>query len=121
VIASPFVTHRDERFFPDPLQFKPERWLSDETDHEAIRETKQTRPRLAYFPFGAGPRACIGEGFAWMEGTLVLATLAQRWRLTRPADAAFHASPRITLRPQAPVEMTPQRRLDESYASEVAV
>ena len=95
VIASPFVTHRDARFFPDPLTFSPERWLSP-----------SERPRLAYFPFGAGPRSCIGEGFAWMEGTLVLATLAARWRL-RSAGGAVEPSPRITLRPRGPVPMVP--------------
>ncbi|MDA1184475.1 MAG: cytochrome P450 [Acidobacteria bacterium] len=95
VVASPFVTHRDPRFFPDPLAFSPERWLS--SDH---------RPRLAYFPFGAGPRSCIGEGFAWMEGTLVLATLAARWRL-RSEGGPVEPSPRITLRPRGPVQMVP--------------
>lgn len=95
VVASPVVTHRDPRFFPDPLAFSPERWLSP--NH---------RPRLAYFPFGAGPRSCIGEGFAWMEGTLVLATLAGRWRL-RSESGPVEPSPRITLRPRGPVEMVP--------------
>ena len=95
VVASPFVTHRDARYFPDPLVFSPERWLSQDS-----------RPRLAYFPFGAGPRSCIGEGFAWMEGTLVLATLAGRWRL-RSAGGVVKPSPRITLRPRGPVSMVP--------------
>lgn len=95
VVASPFVTHRDERFFSDPLAFSPERWLSP-----------SERPRLAYFPFGVGPRSCIGEGFAWMEGTLVLATLAGRWRL-RSGSSAVEPSPRITLRPRGPVQMVP--------------
>ena len=95
VVASPFVTHRDARFFPDPLTFSPERWLSPDQP-----------PRLAYFPFGAGPRSCIGEGFAWMEGTLVLATLAGRWRL-RSDGRPVEPSPRITLRPRGPVPMVP--------------
>ena len=95
VVASPFMTHRDARFFPDPLTFSPERWLSPDQ-----------RPRLAYFPFGAGPRSCIGEGFAWMEGTLVLATLAGKWQL-RSKGRAVEPSPRITLRPRGPVPMVP--------------
>ena len=95
VVASPFVTHRDTRFFPDPLTFSPKRWLG-----------ANGRPRLAYFPFGAGPRSCIGEGFAWMEGTLVLATLAGRWRL-QSGSGAIEPSPRITLRPRGPVPMVP--------------
>ena len=97
VVASPFATHRDARFFPDPLTFSPERWMSPDE-----------RPRLAYFPFGAGPRSCIGEGFAWMEGTLVLATLAGGWRL-RSEGRAVEPSPRITLRPRGPVLMVPTR------------
>lgn len=92
VMASPFVTHRDSRFFTEPLKFDPNRWLSDSLP-----------PKLAYVPFGAGPRACIGEGFAWMEGTLILATLAARWQLRRERDVAI--SPRITLRPRGPVTM----------------
>jgi cytochrome P450 len=95
VVASPFVTHRDARFFPDPLTFSPERWMSPDQ-----------RPRLAYFPFGAGPRSCIGEGFAWMEGTLVLATLAGKWQL-RSEGRPVEPSPRITLRPRGPVPMQP--------------
>lgn len=95
VVASPFVTHRDARFFPDPLTFSPERWLSP-----------SQRPGLAYFPFGAGPRSCIGEGFAWMEGSLAIATLAGKWRL-RSEGRAVEPSPRITLRPQGPVPMVP--------------
>ena len=95
VVASPFVTHRDARFFPDPLTFSPERWPSP-----------QYRPRLAYFPFGVGPRSCVGEGFAWMEGTLVLATLAGKWQL-RAEGRAVEPSPRITLRPRGSDPMVP--------------
>lgn len=91
VVMSPYLVHRDPRFHADPLSFRPERWLVDGA----------VRPRLAFFPFGAGRRSCIGEGFAWMEGVLVLATVGQRWRLrstgpTREFDA------RITLRPRGP-------------------
>jgi cytochrome P450 len=95
VVASPFVTHRNGEYFPDPMAFSPERWAAD---HE--------RPRLAYFPFGAGPRSCIGEGFAWMEGTLVLATLGGRWQL-RSEGGTVRPDPRITLRPRGPVPMVP--------------
>lgn len=109
VVASPFVTHRDARFFADPLEFQPERWVSIGRVQPAA-DVARARPKLAYFPFGAGPRACIGEGFAWTEGTLVLATLAQRWRLARPAGVRIEASPRITLRPKGEVRMTPVRR-----------
>jgi cytochrome P450 len=90
VLMSPWVTHRDPRWWPDPERFDPGRW-TDEAEAE--------RPRFAYFPFGGGPRKCIGEGFAWSEGMLVLATLAQRWRLAHAPGAAVGRQPLITLRP----------------------
>jgi cytochrome P450 len=90
VLMSPWVTHRDPRWWPDPERFNPGRW-TDEAEAE--------RPRFAYFPFGGGPRKCIGEGFAWTEGMLVLATLAQRWRLAHAPGAEVGRQPLITLRP----------------------
>jgi len=75
-ILSPYVVQRDERWFPDPERFDPERWTS---------EARDTRPKFSYFPFGGGARVCIGERFAWMEGVLMIAALAQKWRL-RLAD-----------------------------------
>lgn len=104
MVASPFVTHRDARFFEAPLQFTPERWLAVAPDDSPAR------PKLSYFPFGAGPRACIGAGFAWIEATLVLATLAQQWRLVRSSDAPVETSARITLRPVNEPPMVPLRR-----------
>jgi cytochrome P450 len=86
VVASPYVMHRDPRHFSQPLRFLPDRWLSSQ------------QSTAAYFPFGAGPRSCIGESFAWMEGTLILATLAQSWRLAH-SGPAVRPSPRMTLRP----------------------
>lgn len=100
VIMSQYLVHRDPRFFEDPLAFRPERWLTD---------AGSTRPRLAYFPFGAGPRSCIGEPFAWTEGVLLLATLAQRWTL-KMKEAPAEPAPQITLRPRGPVRMIPERR-----------
>ena len=91
VLLSPFLVHRDPRWWDAPEAFRPERWMED--GFEA------TLPRFAYFPFGGGPRKCIGEGFAWMESVLVLATLASRWRLRHTADARVAPEPRITLRP----------------------
>lgn len=91
VVMSPYLVHRDHRFHGEPLSFRPERWLEDDA----------SRPRLAYFPFGAGRRSCIGEGFAWMEGVLVLATVAQRWRL-RSTGPTREFDLRITLRPRGP-------------------
>jgi cytochrome P450 len=103
MVASPFVTQRDPRFFHEPLRFTPDRWLP--TGEDAV-----PLPKLAYFPFGAGTRACVGEGFAWLEATLVLATLAQHWRLARSTNSSVEASARITLRPSGEPPMVPMRR-----------
>jgi cytochrome P450/acyl carrier protein len=97
VLVSPYVVHRDARFFDDPLVYRPERWL--------VSDARQ-RLRLSYFPFGAGRRSCIGEPFAWMEGTVVLATLAGRWRLELVSGAG-DVDFRITVRPRGEVRMRP--------------
>ena len=93
------ITHnvqRDPRFWRDPLRFDPERWTP---------EGKAALPRFAYFPFGGGPRQCIGEPFAWMEGTLLLATLGRRWRLRLPPSHRVVPEPLITLRPKGGMPM----------------
>jgi cytochrome P450 len=94
IVVSQYLLHRDPRFFSDPLTFDPCRW-------DAAQQ--QTRPRLAYFPFGAGPRSCIGQGLATMEGILVLAAIARRWQCS--AVTPIDCDPRATLRPKAPVLM----------------
>lgn len=101
VLLSPFVTHRDPRFFPDPERFDPERFSPEQRD---------TRPRNAYFPFGAGPRKCIGERFAMMEAMLVMATIGQRWRLCAENGPRPAIDPRITLRPKGGMPLTVRRR-----------
>src|SRR5215472_4827870 len=73
VFLSQWVTHRDERFHPEPLRFRPERW-----EEAAARQM----PRYAYYPFGGGPRICIGNTFAMMEAVLLLAAIGQRYRFT---------------------------------------
>lgn len=93
--------HRDERYYKSPLAFDPERWTP---------EARESRPQFAYFPFGGGPRRCIGEGFAWMEGILLLATLAQRWRMRLVADQIVALRPVITLRPRHGMRMTLESR-----------
>ena len=97
VIVSPYVTHHDPRFYPDPFRFDPGRWTPEE---------RRRRPRHSYFPFGGGPRVCIGETFAWTEALLVLATLAQRWRLRLPLEYTAQLEPRVTLRPKGGMPMT---------------
>jgi cytochrome P450 len=101
VLTSPWVTHRDPRWWPDPLRFDPGRWTPE-------REAEQ--PRFAYFPFGGGPRKCIGEGFAWMEGILVLATLAARWRVRPVPGHPVEMEPTITLRPRHGIRAVLERR-----------
>jgi len=91
VLISQFITHRDPRFFPDPLRFAPDRFTSD---------GKAQRAKFTYFPFGAGTRQCIGESFAWMEGVLALATLAQKWKLRLVPGHRVEPQPLITLRPK---------------------
>ncbi|HEY0075737.1 MAG TPA: cytochrome P450 [Abditibacteriaceae bacterium] len=101
VLVSQWVMHRDERFWPEPLKFDPERFTE---------EAKAARPKFAYFPFGSGPRTCIGEAFAWMEGALLIATLAQKWRARLVSDKPLQLQPLITLRPRHPVMMKLEQR-----------
>ncbi|HEY6065303.1 MAG TPA: cytochrome P450 [Thermoanaerobaculia bacterium] len=96
LFLSPWVMHRDPRWFSSPEKFLPERWL----DGLAAR-----LPRFAYMPFGGGPRICIGDRFATMEAVLILATVARRYRLERASDAEIIPSPSITLRPAGGVWM----------------
>jgi cytochrome P450 len=98
-----WLTHRDARFFPDPERFDPERWRDDPVRRGRI-------PRFAYFPFGGGPRVCIGAGFAMMEATLLLATIAQRFRFTLPADSDVKPFFSVTLRPKNGLPMKLHRR-----------
>jgi cytochrome P450 len=101
IFLSQYVTQRDSRYFPDPERFDPERWRP---------EAKAARPRFSYFPFGGGARQCIGESFAWMEGILILATLAQRWRLRLAPGHRVQPQPLITLRPKYGMQMTIEER-----------
>lgn len=106
LLTSPWVTHRDPRWWgADAAEFRPERWLDQ---RGAFGDRNPGHPRLAYFPFGAGPRVCIGDGFAWLEVALVLATVARRWR---PAiDRDPRPQPGFTLRTDGPVPAVLHRR-----------
>lgn len=98
---SQYILQRSAEYFPDPQRFDPERFTP---------EAKAARPRFAYFPFGGGGRQCIGEAFAWMEGVLLIATIAQRWKLTLPPGQRIEIQPKITLRPRFPILMQAQPR-----------
>ncbi len=100
VLMSPYAVHRDPRWFPDPLKFFPDRWLTEDS----------TRPKFSYFPFGGGARVCIGERFAWTEGILLLATIAQRWRLRLEPGHRVETRPLITLRSKHGIRMIAEPR-----------
>jgi cytochrome P450 len=100
-VMSPWVTQRDARYFPDPERFLPDRWTP------AFRAAL---PKFAYFPFGGGPRQCIGESFAWMELALVVAAIAQQWRLRLVPGHPVAPQPLVTLRTKHGMRMTIERR-----------
>jgi cytochrome P450 len=101
VVASEYIVHHDPRWFPDPYRFDPDRW---------VPERVAKRPKFSYFPFGGGQRLCIGEPFAWMEGELLLATIAQRRKLRLVRGHPIGLSPVVTLRPKHGMRMTAHRR-----------
>jgi len=86
-----WVTQRDPRFFDDPDEFIPDRWTDDFSEQ---------LPKYAYFPFGGGPRACIGASFAMMEMILVLATIGQSFRFQLVPDHPVEIYPAMSLRPK---------------------
>ncbi len=96
VFISPWVSHRDPRYFEQPEAFLPERWAGD---------FEKRLPKGAYIPFAAGPRICIGNTFALMEARLILATIAQRYRLRSVAGHVVEPQPLITLRPKNGLRM----------------
>ena len=102
VFMPQWVIHRDPRWFDDPEAFRPERWADG---------LMQRIHRYAYFPFGGGPRICIGNNFALMEATLILATIARQYRLTLAPDARIAPLPTMTLRPAHGVKVV----LDEAH------
>jgi cytochrome P450 len=101
VYMSQWVVHRDPRWYDDPEKYRPERWADG---------LQKRLHRYAYFPFGGGPRICIGNGFAMMEAVLLLATIAGRYRLTMAPGATVTPLPTMTLRPDEGVMMTLTRR-----------
>jgi cytochrome P450 len=96
-----WVVHRDPRWFPNPLAFEPERWKDD---------LAKRLPRFAYFPFGGGPRFCIGNAFAMMEAVLLLVTLVQRVTFRLADNRPLELSPSVTLRPKNGLAATVERK-----------
>jgi cytochrome P450 len=100
-VMSPYVLQRDARYFADPERFDPGRWTP---------EFRAALPPFAYFPFGGGPRRCIGDSFAWMELVLVVATIAQQWRLALVPGHPVEPQPLVTLRTKYGMRMDVKRR-----------
>jgi cytochrome P450 len=101
VLILPWLLHRKPQLWENPTRFDPERFAP---------ERAAERPRFAYIPFGAGPRICIGAAFAMTEATLILATIAQRYRLHLKADHPIEPQGLITLRPRYGIRMQLERR-----------
>jgi cytochrome P450 len=97
VLLSQFVMHRDDRFWQDAKTFLPERW-----EKQSIKEAAK---KYIYFPFSSGVRGCIGEGFAWTEGILLIATLAAKWKLKLLPEQRIAMNPLMTLRPKFGMRM----------------
>lgn len=105
LILSPFATQRDPRFWPEAESFRPERWLDND-----VENLSATRHRFAFFPFGAGTRVCIGEHFAMMEAVMVIAAMAQSFRLRLAPGHKVEMWPQITLRSRHPMVFDVERR-----------
>jgi cytochrome P450 len=101
VWMSPYVVHRDPRLFPNPERFDPERFSE---------KARQARHPFAYFPFGGGSRSCIGESFARMEGVLLLAAIAQRFKMELVPGQTIVPEPLVTLRPKNGIVMRLSKR-----------
>ena len=101
VMVSAYLLHRKEEYFHDPLTFDPERFS---------HENESSIPRYAYLPFAAGPRVCIGNQFALMEGQIIAATIAKKFSFELVSNAPQEMEPLITLRPKGGVEVRVRRR-----------
>jgi len=103
VLISQLLMHRDARYFPEPERFDPDRWRGNDPRSASL-------PRFAYFPFGGGPRVCIGAGFGMMEAVLLLATIAQQFRIQIAPGQTVKMQPTVTLRPRSGIPVTLKRR-----------
>jgi cytochrome P450 len=96
VLACQWAVHRCDRYFSNPIRFDPDRWTP---------ELQGSLPKYAFFPFGGGPRSCIGEGFAWMELGIVLTEILRRWRFELVPGQVIKPKASITLRPERPIQV----------------
>ena len=107
VFLVPFVIHRRPKLWPDPERFDPDRFTPE---HESAR------PRFAYIPFGGGPRGCIGSQFAMVEAQLIVAAIAQRYRIELVPDQDVRPEPLITLRPAPGIRAILKKRTPRDVA-----
>ncbi|HEY6271979.1 MAG TPA: cytochrome P450 [Terriglobales bacterium] len=106
-VLSPWIVHRDPRFFEQPHEFRPERWTEGfECD----------LPKFAYFPLGGGQRTCIGSSFARMQTSLMLATMAQRFRFSLAPGFKLKLRPTITLQPERGIPVVIEERFAKAAA-----
>jgi cytochrome P450 len=101
VFMSQWVMHRDPRYFENPEEFNPDRWADD---------FAKTLPPGVYFPFGAGPRVCIGQGFAIMESVILVAAIAQKFQISLVPEHPIELQPSITLRPKQGIKVKLTKR-----------
>jgi cytochrome P450 len=101
VLMSQWVNHRDPKYFPEPEEFRPERWEN---------ALAKRIPKFAYYPFGGGQRICVGSAFALMEAAIMLAAVGQHYRFTLDPDAVIGIKPQITLLPANGIPATLERR-----------
>jgi cytochrome P450 len=104
MFVAPWIIHHHAKLWENPYEFDPERFTPDKV---------KARPRFAYMPFGGGPRVCIGASLAMTEACLILATIAQRYRLELVPNQDISIRSRITLRPHPGIRMTLSRRSPE--------
>ena len=112
IVMSQWIMHHNPKYFSDPEKFDPDRWLDP---------AMQKLPRFAYFPFGGGPRQCIGNTFAMMEAALLLATIAQRFQLRSVPDHPVIPAPSFTLRPKHGIHMVLEARSPNASDLQAAV
>lgn len=105
VMMSQWVMHHDEKYFEDPLQFKPGRWTPEFTE---------SLPKFAYFPFGGGPRICIGNSFAMLEAVLLLSMIVQSFELKTEPGLKVEMDPAVTLKPVGGIKMSLHKRANNN-------